>query len=157
MNLFLLRRRPIMLLEVLIAFALIVLCALPLIYPHVFILRSEKKFVSTVELDHFVNLLFVNMMQKLYQNEIPWSVIEEGKPQPIEESMMQTIGSGEDLPFDGSYRFKVARKKVSKDENHAAYVFDLIFTFIPKKGAFPEKVTDKYVYEYKVVVERKIK
>lgn len=157
MKIYSLFRRPIMLLEVLIAFALIVMCALPLIYPHVFILRSEKKFVSTVELDHFVNLFFVNMLQRLYQNEVPWQEIEGGKPQPIDDAALQSIGYGENLPFQGTYRFQELRKKISEDGEHSAYIFKLILDFAPKKGAFLEKQSDSYKYEYHVVVERKVK
>lgn len=92
MNLFCLRRRPILLLEVLICFALIALCALPLIYPHVFMLRSEKQYVNAIELDHFVNILFIDTLQKMYQNEISWAQIEGGKRIPIGEVNMPAGG-----------------------------------------------------------------
>jgi hypothetical protein len=157
MKLSILQRRPVLLLEVLIAFALIALCALPLIYPHVFMLRSEKKYVAAVELDHYVNLLFVNTLQRLYQNEVPWSEIEGGKPVPIGEVAVQSVGYGENLPFEGTYQFEQKDKKISQDGTHAAYVFNLIYRFKSKKGAFLEKGVEEYKYEYLVPVERKIK
>lgn len=148
-------RRPIVLLEVLIAFALIALCILPLIYPHVFILRSERKFISTVELDHVVNLLYADRLQKLYQNEISWQEIENGNPTPITPSMIESAGYSGDLPFIGTYQFVKIRQKPKEPKDRAAYLFSLEFTFTAKTGEFLEKGEDsKIVYKYQVPVER---
>lgn len=155
------QRRCILLLEVLIAFALIVLCILPLIYPHVFILRSEKKFVATVELDHVVNLLYANILQKLYQNEIAWSDIENGTKIPIDASLLETVGYKQELPFEGSYHFTLLRQRPRSAADVTAYLFILEFAFTPKHARFFEKKTetdsDKIVYKYQVAVERSIK
>lgn len=154
-------RHPVLLLEVLIAFALVALCALPLIYPHVFILRSEKKFISAVELDHVVNLLFAQLLQKLYQKEIAWGDIENGKEILIESSLLKSVGYKDHLPFLGSYKFVKIRKKPPKEADHSAYLFNLEFTFIPEKGFFlenkPKEEQSKFVYKYQVPVERYIK
>lgn len=149
--------RHIMLLEVLIAFVLIVFCALPLIYPHVFILKSEKEFVSTVELDHVVNLLYVEILQKMYQNEVPWSSIEGRKAMSIDVGLLKTIGYENKFPFVGTYRFKEIKHKTSTDKDHAVYLLKLIFTFTPKKGdnANATDNSTNYQYEYEVVIERK--
>ena len=157
MSLHYVQRRPILLLEVIIAFALVALCALPLIYPHVFILRSEKTFVSTVELDHFVNLLFVDRLQKLFQNEIPWEDIERGKPIHIDDTLQKSLGNEELLPFIGTYRFIPKSKKASKEGDHAAYIYFLEFTFEPKKSAFVGNTQEKYTYTYEIAIERKSK
>lgn len=142
------KRQPAILLEVLIAFALIALCFLPLIYPHVVILRSEKKFISTVELDHYVNLLYADHLQKLYQNDIPWQYIENGAVIPIELP--------KDLPFSGHYQFIQEKKKKSKDLNQIVYIFNLYFVFVPKPGYFMEKKSENltYKYKYRLCVEK---
>ncbi|HEV8052742.1 MAG TPA: type II secretion system protein [Parachlamydiaceae bacterium] len=150
-------RRPIVLLEVLIAFALIALCILPLIYPHVFILRSEKKFISTVELDHTVNLLYADRLQKLYQNEISWQDIENGAPIPITPAMVEAAGVSGDFPFTGTYQFIKKRQKPKDPKDKSAYVFSLEFSFMMKPGYFLEKDTkeeNKFIYIYQVPVER---
>lgn len=166
-TLFLFQRRPIVLLEVLIAFALVALCVLPLIYPHVFILRSEKKFVSTVELDHLVNLLYADRLQKLYQNEIPWSDIENGKEIPIDIALLNSLDYKEDLPFTGTYQFVKVRQKPPKPADTTVYLYDLTFTFLPKPGLFLEKAPkdrgdvkvnpDQITYKYQVAIERILK
>lgn len=155
-----LKRLPIVLLEVLIAFALIALCVLPLIYPHVFILQSEKKFISTVELDHFVNLLYADRLQKLYQNEIPWQDIENGNEMPIDSHLMESVKYKGDLPFTGYYKFIKERQKPKppKESDKTVYIFELKFVFVAKPGYFLEKdlkeKNPKITYKYQVAVER---
>jgi hypothetical protein len=150
--------RPVVLLEVLIAFALVALCALPLIYPHVFILRSEKKFISTVQLDHLVNHLYAGILQKLYQNEIPWQDIENGKAIPIDANLLEFVKYTQELPFTGNYQFIKIRQNPPKTDEKTAYLFNLEFTFIAKPGLFLEKdlkeLNPKITYNYQVAVER---
>lgn len=150
------RRQPAILLEVLIAFTLIALCILPLIYPHVFILRSEKKFISTVELDHYVNLLYADRLQKLYQNEIPWQDIENGNEIPIDTQLLEAIHYKGDLPFTGHYKFIKEKQKPRKESERTVYIFYLQFLFSPKLGYFLEKESknQKLIYKYRLVVER---
>jgi len=148
-------RRYVMLLEVLIAFVLIVFCALPLIYPHVFILRSEKQFVATVELDHFVNLLFVDTLEQLYLNEIPWGAIEGEKSQPIDDAILRRLGYDHTFPFNGVYYFQKKKYKKSSEDNHAAYLLNLIFKFTPKQGVFVSKPVKEPTYTYNIAVEVK--
>jgi len=146
------QRRHIALLEVLICFALIALCILPLIYPHVAILKSEKDFVNTIELDHAVNLLYANVLQKLYLREISWADIENGKEIPIDENLLHASGVKKFLPFTGSYKFVEIKHKPPKQPEDSVYLYSLVFTFSPTlKKALP------YVYKYQIVIERKQK
>ena len=149
-------RRHIALLEVLIAFAIVALCVLPLIFPHVFILRSEKKFIATVELDHAVNLIYADKLQKLYQNEISWQDIENGTEMRIESQLLKSADK-QDLPFTGTYKFVKARQKPRKPVDRSAYIFNMEFTFTPKPGAFLEKKSENdqtITYKYQVPIER---
>lgn len=155
-----LRRRHILLLEVLIAFAIIALCVLPLIYPHVFILRSEKKFNATVELDHTVNLLYASILQKLYQNEIAWSDMEKGTELPVDPSLLEAIGYKKELPFNGTYQFTEIKHRPRSAADITAYLFSLKFSFTPKSQLFLEKISSEpetIVYQYEVAMERNTK
>jgi len=152
------KRRHIVLLEVLIAFALVALCALPLIYPHVYILKSEKAFVNSVELDHAVNLLYANRLQKLYQNEISWSEIEGERELPVDELMIQESGFRGNLPFRGVYKFSEIKHKTSEASGRTLYLLKLGFRFVPKNGSSKNVESDKALtYQYQVVVERRLK
>lgn len=130
------RKNHIMLLEILIAFALVVLALLPLIYPHVFILKSEKKFVQQVELDHAVNLLYAQIVQDLYENKIPWETLQSKTPIPVEFK---------DLPYKGEYVFGIVNFKPKKDPPapYSLYLYSLDFTF-----------NDSHKYHYEIFVVR---
>lgn len=147
--------RPVVLLEVMIAFALVVLCVLPLIYPHIAILKAEKAFVADIELDHLVNLLYADRLYRLYQKEIPWADIESGKPLPIDENMLQPLGYKGPLPFDGCYYFEKVRQKPRKSKTKTIYLFKLIFEFTPKVNHSIDDADNTLVYKYNVMIEHR--
>lgn len=87
----LLRKRHFLLLEVMIAFALIVMCILPLIYPHTFILTSQRKFIHKVDLDHQVNRIYADIVERLYRNGIPWNDIISGTEFEVNDLLLQRL------------------------------------------------------------------
>lgn len=101
-------KRPFLLLEVLIALALVALCAIPLIYPHVAIYLSQKEFVSKIELDHKVSLNYVNILEKLHRNEISLDDIRNETLFTLPEGMNGYIGT---------YSFHIIKEKFSKTLN----------------------------------------
>lgn len=145
-----LHRRHIVLLEVLISFALVALCALPLIYSQVMILRSEREFTQVVDLDHAVSLLFANHLQKLYLKEISWTDIQSKKEFPIDDLMLKESGVTRDLPFNGVYKFEEKMHKPPKQTEDVVYLYKLIYTFTPKYGK-----ANPYKYDYLVTIEYK--
>lgn len=142
------KKRPFALLEVMIAMALVALCALPLIFPHVAILKAEKAFNDDLELDHIVSLLYAHLLEKLYLNEIPWNDIMEGKMQPIESDLLESIGYNKKIRFKGFYCFHEIKHKPPKPEDGGVYLFALHFQF-----GESEKHPD-LKYEYHVMMER---
>lgn len=157
------KKRPLTLMEVLIAFALVVMCLLPLIYPHVYILKSEREFVDTIELDHAVNLLYGNRLQKLYLNEIGWDQIEEEQRLPITEAMMKESGINREFPYNGEYQFSIIKRKPPKPDD-TLYLVRLVFLFTSKNKT--KKVLDSkeaseraktLAYEYNLFIERRPK
>jgi hypothetical protein len=145
------QKRHVALLEVLIAFTIIALCIIPLIYPHVALVQSERKFLDRVELDHMVNLLFADQLQKLYEKKIPWSDIEGGKEIPFDQTQLQKMGT-ERFPYEGTYRFELIKKKPPKPEDRAAYLFNLFYSFKPKVG---NTEVEPITYQYTVTIERR--
>lgn len=132
------KRRPFMLLEALLAFALVVLCVLPLIAPHVGMLKAERKFIQKVDLDHTVNLLYASILEQLYKNSIDWNVLTQGQPVPIPG-------------YEGHYQFKVENyKPLDETANYHLYLLNLTFTFEQKN----EKPLE-YLYKVFVVRDRR--
>lgn len=130
------KRRCFLLLEVVIAFALVVLCALPLVYPHVFISQAQKQFISKLDLDHAVNLLYADVLLRIYTDEILWNQMLSEDNQiplyPIDETMLRRAGIEKPLPFKGSYFFREVKHKPSKDQGSLkAYLIQVEFLFYP--------------------------
>jgi hypothetical protein len=155
------RKRHVILLEVLIAFALVVLCVLPMIYPQVYIFKSEKGFIEAVELDHVVNLLYADRLQKMYLNEVGWSEIEEEKPVPISDEMLREIGYKGDFPYKGQYQFSISRRKPPPPEDRL-YLVQLNFVFSLKKPLSSKSDGEKtkpeeLTYSYLIFIERRPK
>ena len=57
-------------LEVLIAFALIAISAIPLIYPHVSMIKEQKESINRMKIHHVVNLIYTNILEKMHKNEL---------------------------------------------------------------------------------------
>lgn len=149
------KKRYMILLEVMIALALIALCVIPLLAPHAFLLKQQRKFISTVELDHAVNLLYVEVLEKMYEKKISWQSIQEGVVFPVEEEALKRVNGGKALPFVGSYRFEKGDSKFNVKEHWGTNLLKLTFTFLPKEGiADNEKEKEKQTlkYSYKVFV-----
>jgi hypothetical protein len=141
-------KRPFLLLEVLIAFALIALCALPLLYPHVMILKKERAFISSVKLDHTVSLLYAGLLEKLYKREVRLADILGEKSFPIDEGL-------DFLPYTGSYRFVEEKHKpphgVENPLKKTIYLFNVHFSFEPKN----KREAAPIEYCYNVMIESK--
>lgn len=105
MRLRVLRRSPFLLLEVLIAFFLVALCALPLMQPQFAMLKAERAFINGVTLDRLVNQFYAELLQKFYRGEVPWASIGKWKvpvpPVPIVSPELAAIG------FKGQYLLRV--------------------------------------------------
>lgn len=153
-------RRYSLILEVLIAFAIIVLCILPLLYPHVGVLRAQQEMMTTVQLDHLVNLLYGKTVEKMYLNEIPWSTFHSDKPIPIDAEMIKAVGIKEEIPYKGSYRFVEVKHKPKKLEpgDKALYLYKIIYEFVPlnkkKTNNKDEENKKNKTYEYQFVAQK---
>lgn len=142
-----------LLLEVLISFVLVVMCILPMISTHVVILKSQYEFIKTVELDHAVNLMHGELVQRLYQNRIPWSDIQSQKQFSTDE-LLQSINYSKDFPFKGNYYFKIEKSKPPAPASRTLNLVELIFDFIPKGAKADEKPLE---YKYKLYIVRTLK
>ena len=137
------KKRHLLLLEVMIAIALIVICVIPLISPHLFVLKYQREFVDKVELDHLVNLLYADFSEKMYKNEISWDQIAGKQEHEIDEHLLRRVGYTKKLPFKGTYRFGEVKHKPKPPQDFSVYLVTLDFTFSPEEL--------KYHYEICVV------
>lgn len=130
------KRKFFLLLEVMICFALVVLCALPLIYPHTYILHMQREFIQEIELDHFVNNHYAALVEQLYRNQVPWDVISGKRPLPVNPP---------DLPVTGTLQFEEKKHKPDEVVNFGVYLFEITYTF-----------SNKLTYTYHLMMTRDI-
>ena len=133
-------KRHMLLLEVLIAFTLIVVTIIPLIYPHTAILISQKKFIHKIELDHYVNQIHAKMIEDLYTNDINWSDIVSDREVKID--------TPKKLPFEGTYKFTLNRRKPPEESEKNIYLINLDYKFISKLDK------DEVLFHYDLFIVR---
>lgn len=144
-------KRHAILLEVLIAFALVALCALPLVYSHAYILRAEQEFIQKIKLDHVVNLLYADFYERLQTNEFPWDAFINKHPLPIDPVLLKQLNGDQAFPYEGMYYFEIMKHKPKgKDEPFTLNLLKLHFSFISKS------VLKTYEYEYLIFAARRL-
>lgn len=149
-----------MLLEVLIAFAIVALCAIPLISPHAVMLKAQRQFVRKMELDHAVNLLYGNVLEKLYLNKINWTELTLQNPFEITPDLLKEAHYDKPFGYSGSYVFTEDKHKPEKLGNYNLFQFTLRFTFLPdefKNSKDELKQKNTLEYKYKVFIVRDLR
>ena len=130
------------------------MCVLPLISPHTYILLEQKKFIHKVEVDHLVNLVYADIVERMYKNKIPLNDVLTGREFPIDETYLQELKYDKKLPYKGSYRFKEAKHKGK--EPYTLYLLELDFKFVPiekKEVKEDEEVPGTLKYHYDLFVK----
>jgi Tfp pilus assembly protein PilV len=138
------KKRHAILLEVMIAFALIALCALPLLYSHAYILKEQQEFLHKVKLDHVVSLLYAQFHEKLHNNEFSWDSLNDKIDHPIDPSLLTLLNDNNPLPYNGTFRFEINRWKGS-NKPFTLNLLNLTFTFTPFRS------TKTFAYEYQIM------
>lgn len=124
------QRRRFTLIEVLIALLLVTMAMVPLMAPHLRIFQEESRFLDQLRLDRAASLLYAELVEKLYRQELPWQAMESSESFEIEPMKLQQL-SGHPLPFRGSYRFVVQKHKPKEKDLFMVYLYRLLFTFSP--------------------------
>lgn len=143
-------KRTFLLLEVLIAFLLVVLCAIPLIAPHVTIFRDQNAFLDRIELDYAINEEYAKIIEQLYRQNIPWENIATSAKVKIEKYTLKA-SDGHPLPFEGHYTLSVPKKKPSEDKPFTVNLLKLSYKIKPQKSDGKE-----ISYEYDIFLPRQL-
>lgn len=95
------KKRNFTLLEVLIAFLLIITAAIPLLSPYPYMLKTEKAFIQQLEMDRLASLYYVDLLAKILKGEFNPSEHKEGEILTIEEREGET----KKIPYKANYVF----------------------------------------------------
>lgn len=148
-------RRPFLLLEVLIAFLLIALCAIPLIAPHVSIYKDQQEFMDKIQLDHFVNHYYGEIIEKLYRQNISWETLSNEAKVRIDREKIVSWDN-KPLPYEGTYSFKDKKHKPKEAKPFTVYLIQLTLSFKPIKKGSAETKTKDITYQYDIFIPRQL-
>lgn len=127
-------------LEVLIAFALIALCAIPLIYPHVSMVKVQKESINKMKVNHAAKLILVNVLEKMHKGTISLNDIQEEKIFEVTADELKEITG-----YNATYQFITAVHKERDATGFTVHKADLLLNFISKTNP-----TKKLIFEQKI-------
>lgn len=102
-------KRPVVLLEVIIALALVALCALPLLAPQTDIIRAERRFLHQIEADRVAGVIYADIVQKMYGGSITWEELLSSEERDVEGVLFPP-----GWPFKTTYHFETIKMKPDK-------------------------------------------
>lgn len=137
------KKRPYLLLEILIAFSLVVLCALPFLSAHLFVKVSQDELLQATEMDRYVSLFATEVYTDLLGHEHKWNALQQVKEvqprftvnsySPLslkgKISIRENKNSTENKKFYADLKIEVASKDTRKKTKTFTYSF-----FIEKRG-----------------------
>lgn len=149
-------KRHISLIEVVISFAIITLCIIPLIYPHVYIYKKQHEAVHKIELQNAAQLVYSNVYHKLLKNEIAWNDIEIERIFPITKEELKALAH-DSLPFIGKYQLAIVRQKVNESVPLSTAMLKLSIAFAKNEEMLsnPDS-TNRTVIEYTIFAARNL-
>lgn len=134
-------RRYFLLLEVLLAMAIVTLCVFPLVTPIVAIYRAERKLSREILLDGYVNRLYVDFVKALHRKQISFDALIDPTAEMIEDPQLKAWG------FEGKREIELIKSKPKLPETPWRFLFQVHYTFW-EKGKDPERLD--YTYQFYV-------
>jgi hypothetical protein len=134
------RKSPFLLLEVMIAFGILALAAVPLIYPHLMILKEERAIIKEMNRDFAARNLIAGLLVDLYENNISLKLIEEHGTLEVSKEKLEAVGIPEGALSRAYFQFDGRRKPPKDYENHALHKVDAELNLIGldnKKATYP--------------------
>lgn len=97
-------KRPIILLEILIALFLVVIALFPLLYPHIGILKEEGRLAAELELYPRLTQIHSELLIDLHNRKYPLEALNGGVKLPIDQNQLG-------LPFTGHIDLKLDKRR----------------------------------------------
>jgi len=107
------KKRPFILLEIMIAIALVALFTLPLTLNPTRLLIQEVKMLERMEAERIADLSFLEVKEKLLRQQIPWSELKEGKKKkyPLENQHFISLAGFKKKRVNGTFSLRVKNEK----------------------------------------------
>jgi hypothetical protein len=149
------KKKPFLLLEILIALALVLLAAAPLIVQPIHLYKAELKLLEQTEGERLADWTFSEIKESLLKNEIPWEAIPSKRttssPFSLAPVTLQIPGIHPKSIERSFTLFCKAEKKGLQGETYRLLYVNLSFSphLCPRKK--DQKAPD---YKYKISVQR---
>ncbi len=144
------KKRPFILLEILLALTLVSLCAIPLIVKPVQAYRFEMKALEEVEGERLADWTFSEIKEEMLQHKIPWeklpSLNETAGPFPLDPGSIQVPGR---QPKQIKRSFTIFGK--GEKQGIAGQTYRMLYVKIAFDPVLSKK---KKIYTYRLPVQR---
>lgn len=138
------KKRPFLLIEVLIAFLLVTICSVPLVKQPLKLYKDEMEYLEKMERERLADWSFTEIKEILIRNDIPWEKLPikgaETAPIPLSPMTLELPGCRKKL-IERSFVLK-GRGQRMKDAS-AEYRQLGVYIFL-----------DQYKYEFRIPVEK---
>ena len=104
-------KRHFQLLEVMIAMLLIVTCVAPALHIYMNMYKLETQSMQNYEADHLARLLYVEIVEQLYLNAIPYEDILSGTDRTVESAYTEQLNA---IGFTAHYNLSKMKQKTVK-------------------------------------------
>lgn len=133
-------RRPALLLEVLIGLALVGLCVIPLVRPHILAYQAQWQFVRELEREQFADQFFVQQWQDLFERKISWRSIEKEERFPLPHSPRG---------YRGEFFYSIERSKGGEPSEEGPQKYHKILLTLrlhPHQSSLPKKAYERRLF-----------
>lgn len=126
------KKRPFLLLEVLIALTLILVCIVPLVMRPLELYRTENELLWEMERERLADWTYSEIKEKLLKNAIPWKSLPDEKKKkiayPLEPAEL-SIPGGKTKTLQRSFTLELKKEKVGlKGEIYRLLQVELTFS-----------------------------
>lgn len=116
------RRFPFLLLEVMIAFGILAISAIPLIYPHLLILKEERALILELDVDLAAQNLITDLIAELHENRVPFRLIEDDGVYEMTKEKVSKAGVPPEAVERAFVRFEQKHKPKNPSSSTLYYV-----------------------------------
>lgn len=141
-----------LLLEVIVALAIVALCAYPLLSPHFFTFKKQIELAEKSQLQNWAELSFLEIEQKLYDlkgketEEFNWTSFENEKERKLESPAIVYLGEGKSNLFERYYSLSFKEKELDLRKE------DL--RLLEVKIWFPRKENSPHQYSFTTIIAK---
>lgn len=128
-------------LEVMIAFTLIALCAIPLIYPHVSMVKAQKESINKMKVNHAAKLILVNVLEKMYKGTITLNDIQEEKTFEVTSAELNEIAG-----YNATYQFSSEKHKERDASGFTVHKATLSLNFTSKTNSEKKLAFEQLIF-----------